>query len=148
MLKEDRRDPLLGTGRVSFWLAMGLRFEGGDDQNFTVWQLLKAWLWTVVAVGDPAVTVACFVNDERLRCYYGEPPLSFAASVGDVGICNCLYTYQRMRLQGGTGWATEGERRERGRQLRLRAAWGGGGRRAPTDVSLFVNAVEPGGLLR
>ncbi len=46
-----------------------------------------------------------------------------------------------MRLQGGTGWATEGERRERDRQLHLRTSWGGGGS-VPTDMLLFVNAVD------
>ena len=137
VLEGDGRS---GAPRASLPQSLRLRFEGGEDQNFSVWQLLQAWLWTLVAVGDPSVTVLCLVNDES-RCYYGEFPLSFAASVGCVRACSLLYTYHRMRLDGD-GWLTAEEAAERDRQLRLRAAWGGWAEQVPTDMSLFVNAMD------
>ena len=36
-------------------------------------------------------------KDTTCRCYYGEYPLSFAASVGSVAICRLLYEFKRLR---------------------------------------------------
>ena len=139
VLEADDRRP--GARHVSLSQAMRLRFEGGEDQNFSVWMLLKAWVWTLVAVGDPTLTVLCFVNDES-RCYYGQFPLSFAASVGNVRVCQLLYAYQKMRFESDhDAWQAPGEAREREHQVQLRTLWGGGCA-VPTDMSLFVNAMD------
>ena len=73
---------------ASFLQMMGMQFEGGEDQHLTAWQLLYAWasglFFTSRVRGARSLTVV----NELSSCYYGEYPLSFAASVGNTIIAD------------------------------------------------------------
>ena len=43
------------------------------------------------------------IRNKDSGTYYGEYPLSFAASVGNLAICKLLYEYQRMRIYQAKG---------------------------------------------
>jgi ankyrin repeat protein len=62
------------------------------------WQRLKAWLLGVDLKCNKFASVSSIENRDS-GTYYGEYPLSFAASVGSIEICNILYYYKKLRIE-------------------------------------------------
>ena len=135
---------------ASFLQMMGMQFEGGEDQHLTAWQLLYAWasglFFTSRVRGARSLTVV----NELSSCYYGEYPLSFAASVGNTIIADLLYTYQQTRCEAHGARAAAAERAESARQKLRRAgssvslASDGGAAAGPElrGMPLFIGAMD------
>ena len=131
--------------RVSFTQMLELRFEGGEEQYFTGWELLKAWAFGLVFKSHlPGVTSLNFIN-RYSSCYYGEYPLSFAASVGSTVAASMLYNYQKVRAAARRPMAAF-ERREWDLQRARLDGWVAAApatdAAAPADTALFVNAMD------
>lgn len=62
--------------------------------HYSRWQRLMAWIQHRDLQQDP---LAERVQNNDSACYYGEYPLSFAASVGDVEVCKMLYEEAQKR---------------------------------------------------
>ena len=63
------------------------------------------------------------VQNPRSGCYYGEFPLSFAASIGNVRICKQLYNKQKKMLPDWKNTECSEDAQEHFEQLRLRRTW-------------------------
>eukprot|EP00291_Cryptomonas_curvata_P027624 CAMPEP_0172206554 /NCGR_PEP_ID=MMETSP1050-20130122/33289_1 /TAXON_ID=233186 /ORGANISM="Cryptomonas curvata, Strain CCAP979/52" /LENGTH=992 /DNA_ID=CAMNT_0012885663 /DNA_START=339 /DNA_END=3313 /DNA_ORIENTATION=- len=76
------------------------------------WQKLKAWLLGVDLKSNKFAAVSSIQNRES-GTYYGEYPLSFAASVGNVEICNILYYCKKHRIESYNNESCKMTTRER-----------------------------------
>ncbi len=66
------------------------------------WHRWKAWLLCVKVEGRKFADISHIENKDS-GTYYGEFPLSFAASVGNVEICNVLYFCKKLRIESQPG---------------------------------------------
>ncbi len=65
-------------------------------KDLTRWQRFLSWMAGVDLKVEKFAVVAQELN-EYSACYYGEYPLSFAASIGSVEICKLLLSFQESR---------------------------------------------------
>jgi hypothetical protein len=66
--------------------------------ELTTWQTFKAWIIGIDLKREKFAAVLKRENKDS-GTYFGEYPLSFAASIGNVEICNLLYYYKQLRIQ-------------------------------------------------
>jgi hypothetical protein len=64
-------------------------------------QRLMAWILGLDLKGSKFAAVSSIEN-KYSGTYYGEYPLSFAASVGNLEICNIIYYYKKLRIDTKT----------------------------------------------
>ena len=90
------------------------RFQQPRSSDLTMLQRLKARIIGVDLKTDKFAAVKK-VENKYSGCYYGEYPLSFAASIGNVDICDQLYCCWLARIKAvsdGSFKMTERERNE------------------------------------
>ena len=90
------------------------RFQQPRSSDLTMLQRLKARIIGVDLKTDKFAAVKK-VENKYSGCYYGEYPLSFAASIGNVDICDQLYCCWLARIKAasdGTCKMTQRERNE------------------------------------
>ena len=90
------------------------RFQQPRSSDLTMLQRLKARIIGVDLKADKFAAVKK-VENKYSGCYYGEYPLSFAASIGNVDICDQLYCCWLARIKAasdGTCKMTQRERNE------------------------------------
>jgi hypothetical protein len=102
IVKQDMQlvNDLLERGASLSSCAIGVFFQPKSvpwlEKPSKHWQdMFKDW---VLSIDRNFAVVKVEFNPES-RCYYGEFPLSFAASVGNVDICKILYACKKTRLK-------------------------------------------------
>jgi hypothetical protein len=103
------------------------------SDRLTLLQKVFAWMGNVDLERFRYATLTREKNPDSV-CYYGELPLSFAASVGNVQICRVLYLEHQKRERGS---CSEGDQKSLDHQISTRAADSGLDEKSSLPVDLW-----------